>query len=183
MRRPMPAPSMPRRPQPPGLARLGALALAGTLWLGGCAHPPAAPVAPTPRFSSVQVAVLQRLGFAEVTEGWELNLAGKVLFAFNDEHLGAEGQQTIATLADTLRQAALTRLRIEGHADHIGDAVYNQRLSARRADVVAREFIARGMPAARIETRGLGASMPIADNTTENGRAQNRRVVVLVRGD
>jgi outer membrane protein OmpA-like peptidoglycan-associated protein len=182
MRRPMPSPSNAKRH---GLVQLGGLALAGALWLGGCATAPApAPaVSPTPRFSSAQVAVLRQLGFAEVTEGWELNLAGKVLFAFNGEHLGTEGQQTIANLADTLRQAALTQLRIEGHADHVGDAAYNQRLSARRAEVVAREFVARGLPVNRIETRGLGASMPIADNTTEAGRTQNRRVVILVRGD
>jgi outer membrane protein OmpA-like peptidoglycan-associated protein len=165
----------------------GALTLAFTLALTGCATPPPPvppPVAvPAARFSPAQVTALRQMGFAEVTEGWELNLAGKVLFSFNDEHLGAEGLRTIAGIADTLIRQDLTRLRIEGHADHIGDAAYNQRLSAKRAEVVAREFTARGLPAARIETRGLGAAMPIADNTTEAGRAQNRRVVILVRGD
>jgi outer membrane protein OmpA-like peptidoglycan-associated protein len=123
------------------------------------------------------------MGFAEVTEGWELNLAGKVLFSFNDEHLGVDGLRAIVSIADTLLKEDLTHLRIEGHADNIGDAAYNQRLSAKRADVVAREFVARGLPAARTETRGLGSAMPIADNATEAGRMQNRRVVILVRGD
>mgnify|MGYP000387934597 CR=1 FL=1 len=85
--------------------------------------------------------------------------------------------------ADTLRKEDLTRLRIEGHADNIGGDEYNRRLSTRRAEVVAREFTARGLPAARIEIRGVGSAMPIADNATEAGRTQNRRVVVLVRGD
>lgn len=179
MRRQTPTPTTRR-----GLLRIGVPALAGALWLTGCATPPppAAPT-PSPRFSPAQVAALRQMGFAEVTEGWELNLAGKVLFAFNDEHLGTEGQQTIAGIADTLRREELTRLRIEGHADGIGDPAYNLRLSARRADVVAREFTARGLPASRIEVRGVGSAMPIADNTTEAGRAQNRRVVVLVRGE
>jgi outer membrane protein OmpA-like peptidoglycan-associated protein len=167
------------------LRTAGALTLAFSLALTGCATPapPAPPPAPAARFSPAQVTALRQMGFEEVTEGWELNLAGKVLFSFNDERLGADGLRTIAGIADTLLKEDLTRLRIEGHADNIGDAAYNQRLSAKRAEVVAREFAARGLPAARIETRGLGSAMPIADNTTEVGRAQNRRVVILVRGD
>lgn len=164
------------------LLSAAALALACAL-LAGCATPPPPPAPVAPRFTAAQITALRQLGFAEVTEGWELNLAGKVLFAFNDERLGAEGLQTIAGIAETLQREALTRLRIEGHADNIGDAAYNQRLSARRAETVAREFVARGLPAARIEVRGVGSAMPIADNATEAGRAQNRRVVVLVRSD
>lgn len=156
-------------------------ALVVTLTLTGCATPP--PPAPPARFSPAQVTALRQMGFAEVTEGWELNLAGKVLFSFNDERLGPDGLQTVTGIADTLRKEDLTRLRIEGHADNIGGDEYNRRLSTRRAEVVAREFTARGLPAARIEIRGVGSTMPIADNATEAGRTQNRRVVVLVRGD
>ncbi|MDZ7854827.1 OmpA family protein [Sphaerotilus sp.] len=184
------------RPQPPlePLARRQPLAVLAALALGmalaipmgltGCAsQPPPAPAAPAPRFSPTQVTVLQRLGFAEITEGWELNLAGKVLFGFNDERLGADGLRTIADIAEALLKEDLTRLRIEGHADNIGDEAYNRRLSTRRAEVVAREFATRGLPASRIEVRGIGSAVPVADNTTEAGRAQNRRVTVLVRGD
>lgn len=163
------------------LGAAGALALVVTLTLTGCATPP--PPAPPARFSPAQVTALRQMGFAEVTEGWELNLAGKVLFSFNDERLGPDGLQTVTGIADTLRKENLTRLRIEGHADNIGGDEYNRRLSTRRAEVVAREFTARGLPAARIEIRGVGSTMPIADNATEAGRTQNRRVVVLVRGD
>ena len=178
-----------QQPQPTRRRQLGAagalaLALAFTLNLTGCAtkRPPPQP-APPARFSPAQVTTLQRLGFAEVTEGWELNLAGKVLFSFDDERLGADGLHTIAGIADALLKESLTRLRIEGHADNIGGDEYNRRLSTRRAEVVAREFAARGLPAGRIEVRGVGSAMPVADNATEAGRAQNRRVAILVRGD
>ncbi|MEX8492362.1 OmpA family protein [Sphaerotilus sp.] len=163
------------------LGAAGALALAFALTLTGCATPP--PPAPPAHFSPAQVTALRQMGFAEVTEGWELNLAGKVLFSFNDEHLDAAGSRTVHGIAETLLKEGLTSLRIEGHADNVGDADYNRRLSTRRAEVVTREFIAHGMPAARIEARGQGMGLPIADNTTEAGRAQNRRVVILVRGD
>jgi outer membrane protein OmpA-like peptidoglycan-associated protein len=173
-----------RAHQPARRRQLGAasaLALAYTLNLTGCATKP--PPATPPRFSPAQVATLRQLGFAEVTEGWELNLAGKVLFSFNDERLGADGQGTVTGIADALLKENLTRLRIEGHADNIGGDEYNRRLSTRRAEAVAREFAARGLPATRIEVRGLGSAMPVADNATEAGRTQNRRVVILVRGD
>jgi outer membrane protein OmpA-like peptidoglycan-associated protein len=165
------------------LGTAGALALAFTLNLAGCATKAPPPAPPQPRFSPAQVATLRQLGFAEVTEGWELNLAGKLLFSFNDERLGADGLRTITDLAAALLKEDLTRLRIEGHADNIGDDAYNRRLSTRRAEVVAREFAARGLPADRIEVRGMGSAVPVADNTTEAGRAQNRRVVILVRSD
>jgi outer membrane protein OmpA-like peptidoglycan-associated protein len=173
-----------RAHQPARRRQLGAasaLALAYTLNLTGCATKP--PPTTPPRFSPAQVATLRQLGFAEVTEGWELNLAGKVLFSFNDERLGADGQGTVMGIADALLKENLTRLRIEGHADNIGGDEYNRRLSLRRAEAVAREFAARGLPAARIDVRGLGSAMPVADNATEAGRTQNRRVVILVRGD
>ena len=62
-------------------------------------------------------------------------------------------------------------------------AAVNQRLSLRRAEVVAREMESRGFPAAGLQVRGLGAARPIADNATEAGRTQNRRVAVIVRSD
>ena len=166
------------------LRATGALTLAATLALIGCAtRPPPPPPATAPRFSPAQVATLRQLGFAEVTEGWELNLAGKVLFSFNDERLGADGLRTIADIATALLKEDLTRLRVEGHADNIGDDAYNRRLSTRRAEAVAREFTGRGLPAERIEVRGMGSAVPVADNATEAGRAQNRRVAILVRSD
>ena len=165
------------------LRATGALTLFTALALVGCATRPSPPPVAAPRFSSAQVATLRQLGFAEVTEGWELNLAGKVLFSFNDERLGADGLRTIADIATALLKEDLTRLRVEGHADNIGDDAYNRRLSTRRAEAVAREFTGRGLPAERIEVRGMGSAVPVADNATEAGRAQNRRVAILVRGD
>jgi outer membrane protein OmpA-like peptidoglycan-associated protein len=67
---------------------------------------------------------------------------------------------------------------IVGHTDNIGGADYNVRLSLRRAQSVADYLIARGARAADIHTAGKGFSEPIADNATDAGRAENRRVVL-----
>lgn len=155
--------------------------LAGTaavlaLGLGSCGHLPG-------RFTPAQIKVLRELGFTESDEGWTLNLSGKVLFAFAEDRLGPSELETVNHLARTLQGAGLSRLRIEGHTDNVGEAGVNQRLSLRRAEVVAREFEARGIPGSGIQTRGLGMTRPVADNSTEAGRAQNRRVSLIVLSD
>jgi OOP family OmpA-OmpF porin len=72
------------------------------------------------------------------------------------------------------------RVAFEGHTDSVGTERYNQGLSERRASS-ARDYVAKkGIPAARIATRGFGESKPIADNKTADGRAKNRRVEVKV---
>ncbi|MEZ4363542.1 MAG: OmpA family protein [Kofleriaceae bacterium] len=70
----------------------------------------------------------------------------------------------------------LVRIRIEGHTDDKADDRHNQRLSKRRADAVRNYLIEHGVAASRLEAKGFGESRPIADNSTEEGREQNRRV-------
>ena len=73
------------------------------------------------------------------------------------------------------------RLRIEGHTDNVGDKAANLKLSNARAAAVAAWLTGKGVDAARLSTAGLGDTQPIADNTTEDGRARNRRVVLVRR--
>lgn len=83
-------------------------------------------------------------------------------------------------LAYSVSQYPDTVLRIEGHTDSVGSAAFNQTLSENRAHSVAGYLIQRGVAANRVESLGYGFSRPIADNATEYGRAQNRRVEVLI---
>lgn len=69
---------------------------------------------------------------------------------------------------------------VYGHTDSTGSDSYNMDLSKRRADAVARYLISQGVNSARIQTQGMGESYPIADNTTEEGRALNRRVEIKI---
>src|SRR5204863_8924803 len=82
-------------------------------------------------------------------------------------------------LVDRLAQEARScpgTLRIEGHTDPVGRSAFNRRLSQARAAAVRDALIARGVPAERLRARGFAARRPIADNTTESGRARNRRI-------
>ena len=67
-----------------------------------------------------------------------------------------------------------------GHTDSTGSEQYNLDLSRRRADSVSNYLVSRGVARARIETIGYGEQYPVADNTTESGRAQNRRVEIRI---
>lgn len=70
-------------------------------------------------------------------------------------------------------------IRVEGHTDNTGDEKGNQTLSDMRADAVKNELVTAGVEATRLEAKGFGRTKPIADNSTEEGRAKNRRVEIV----
>lgn len=127
-----------------------------------------------------QIAVLQINGFTQTASGWELGLDAKVLFGNNQAKLSPESEQTVEKLANELLHVGLSKVNLDGHTDNYGDASYNNDLSLRRANTVADAFAKAGMPRANIHTRGLGQSQPVASNKTQEGRAQNRRVSVII---
>lgn len=147
---------------------------APALLAAACATPPAPPGAPSRR------QTLQALGFVETEEGWVLNLASRVQFEFGSDRLKAEGVAVLHQLGLNLLEQEVRRCRVEGHADEVGSDAFNQQLSERRAQSVARVLAQAGLPPAQIATRGHGKRKPIADNQTEAGRTLNRRVVVIV---
>lgn len=80
----------------------------------------------------------------------------------------------------TIIKAKGAKIRIEGHTDSQGDAVFNQTLSVKRAEAIKAYLIEKGIKKERLETVGYGTSMPISDNRTDAGRALNRRVEFIV---
>lgn len=127
-----------------------------------------------------QIAVLQKNGFTQTAAGWELGLDAKVLFGNNQATLSPESEKTVEKLASDLLHVGLMKVNLDGHTDNYGDVGYNNDLSLRRANTVAAAFAQAGMPRANIHTRGLGQSQPVASNKTQDGRAQNRRVSVII---
>lgn len=101
-----------------------------------------------------------------------------VLFDFNKSTLKPESESTLERVGDLMTSRPTLRLEVQGHTDAIGSDAYNQKLSEARARSVASWLIQRGIAANRLTTLGYGKSRPIADNSTDEGRAKNRRVEI-----
>ena len=148
--------------------------LLALLALGGCQS------APPKGLSAEQIAVLKREGFAPTEEGWAYDLSGKGLFGSDLDSLNGQSEAIVERIGKALLSVGIQGVRVDGHADASGKAAYNQQLSERRAQSVARALIGIGMPAQNIQTRGLGSSQPVADNRSSAGRMENRRVSIVV---
>lgn len=86
----------------------------------------------------------------------------------------------LARLAANLQRYPDSTVDVVGHTDSVGDASYNQNLSARRATAVSNILTANGVPSSRIRSYGRGELEPIASNETASGRAANRRVAIVI---
>jgi outer membrane protein OmpA-like peptidoglycan-associated protein len=109
-----------------------------------------------------------------------LNAPDSITFDTNRADVKPQFGPVLDRIAASIGQYPNTVVRVEGHTDSTGSAAYNQTLSENRARSVASYLIQRGISPARITTLGYGFSRPIADNATRYGRAQNRRVEVLI---
>ncbi|TYP65116.1 Outer membrane protein/peptidoglycan-associated(Lipo)protein [Pseudomonas sp. 9Ag] len=104
-----------------------------------------------------------------------------VKFDFDKATIRQDAYDDIEVLADFMKQYDQTSTTVEGHTDSIGTDAYNQRLSMQRAESVRDALVNRyGVEANRLEAVGYGESRPVADNSTELGRAINRRVEASV---
>ncbi|WP_432714450.1 OmpA family protein [Pedobacter sp.] len=117
-------------------------------------------------------------------EGIIVKFDSGILFDFDSSNLKAAAKDNIQTLANSLNEYPGTDIKIIGHTDNTGTEAYNLSLSQRRAAAVKAYAVAKGVPSSRLVTIGKGFSEPVADNTTEAGKAANRRVeIVIVAND
>ncbi len=110
-----------------------------------------------------------------------LNVPGDVLFAFNSDRIEPQFFGPLNSIAANLRDFPATYVDVIGHADAVGADAYNQQLSERRASSTASYLIGQGIMRERLFVGGRGESNPRASNDTEAGRAQNRRVEIILR--
>lgn len=107
-------------------------------------------------------------------------LPESILFATDSAAVSAQGQNDLYTVARSLQQYPNSTVQVIGHTDSTGSAAYNQDLSERRARSVAGILSAGGVANNRLSTVGRGSAQPIASNDNVNGRAQNRRVEIVI---
>jgi outer membrane protein OmpA-like peptidoglycan-associated protein len=100
----------------------------------------------------------------------------KINFEFDRDEVRPESFATLDAIAEVLLSNPKLKLRVMAHTDNIGTAEYNQDLSERRAKKVKTELVKRGVGPPSVRYNGYGATLPIADNDSDEGRAKNRRV-------
>lgn len=110
-----------------------------------------------------------------------VNLPQDILFATDSASLRGDLTQDLRAVARSLLNYPNTTVQVVGHTDNTGSAAYNQDLSQRRAAAVSSVLQANGVPGGRIIAFGRGEDQPIASNLSAAGRAQNRRVEIIIR--
>jgi len=110
----------------------------------------------------------------------KIELKQTIYFDFNKATIKPISYALLNEVGEALKDHSTIKVRIEGHTDSRGGDAFNLRLSQARAESVKTYIVGRGIAAARMDARGFGETVPIADNRTEEGRAQNRRVEFII---
>lgn len=121
-------------------------------------------------------ATIQNTGSALI-----VTLPEGVTFDTNSTHVSSDFRPEIAKIAESLRKFPDTTVDVIGHTDNTGSETYNQALSADRARAVTSILTQKGVRSNRIASYGRGETSPIATNDSEYGKAQNRRVEIIIR--
>lgn len=125
---------------------------------------------------------LQGTGVAVERDGNQIKLTmpENVTFPSGSAVLSAQAQNSLTGAAQTLATYNETTISIIGHTDSTGGDHINVPLSRERANAVAQYLVSKGVASSRLSVSGLAATQPIATNTTPEGRAQNRRVELVI---
>ncbi len=123
----------------------------------------------------IEGAKVERIG-----EGIKITFDSGILFAVNSSNLTDVAKTNIGNLSKILNKYKDTEVLVEGHTDATGTDEYNQSLSERRASSVSGYATGIGVDAGRFKAVGYGEKQPIADNSTVDGRNQNRRVEIAI---
>ncbi|MDD9946175.1 MAG: OmpA family protein [Myxococcales bacterium] len=129
-----------------------------------------------------KLAEAAALNVKEESRGTVIVLPGNVLFASGKYALTQAAQHKLTLVAGTLAPQSETHdIVVEGHTDSRGSRDFNMQLSEQRAVAVMNYLVSRGVVQESISAVGIGPGRPIADNSTRQGRAENRRVEIIVK--
>lgn len=132
------------------------------------------------RATKAQSDLAKLAAVKDEARGLVITLSGSVLFASNQTVLLPAAQTRLRQVSEALMETKDRKLTIEGHTDSQGSVDLNQSLSQRRAEAVRAYIISRGYPSELIVAQGIGKERPIADNSSPEGRANNRRVEIII---
>src|SRR5688500_15537026 len=131
--------------------------------------------------AAAAMASLQEIAkVKEEARGMVITLSGSVLFATGKYQLLPIAQSKLDEVAKAVGDQGYKSILVEGHTDSVGKASDNDTLSLKRAESVRTYLVTRGIPSDKIRATGLGSSRSVADNGTPDGRANNRRVEIVV---
>lgn len=164
-----------------------ALVVAVTATLIGCATQQGPVIQPPPgKIGTISEFDIMRASEQDIADALRRDgrviISGGLLFAFDSAELNPQSEQITAKLAQVMLQNPNLRVAVVGNTDNTGDFKYNIGLSERRANAIVKALEKDGVTPDRLVGVGVGSLDPIASNDTEEGRAQNRRVeLVLIR--
>jgi outer membrane protein OmpA-like peptidoglycan-associated protein len=130
--------------------------------------------------ADAQAALAKLAAVKEEPRGMVITLSGSVLFASSRAVLLPDARRRLDQVAEVLLTTRERHLIVEGYTDSQGSVNYNLDLSQRRADAVRSYLVERGYQGDLIQARGFGKDSPIADNSSAEGRANNRRVEIVI---
>lgn len=134
---------------------------------------------------TAQEALQRAIAAGQLAEGKFLSETvlsdDKVKFGFDQAELSADAKAALDTFADKLRaDNQNVYIEIQGHTDNVGGEEYNLKLGEKRAGATRRYLSMKGVPLHRMAVISYGESAPVSDNSSRQGRSQNRRVVLVV---
>ena len=135
------------------------------------------------RAADAMAALAKLAAVKEEPRGMVITLSGSVLFASNQSALLPEARTRLDQVAAVLLTTRERHLTVEGHTDSQGTDSHNMDLSQRRADAVRTYLVQKDYGADLIQANGMGEGSPVADNGSAEGRANNRRVEIVIERD
>lgn len=108
-------------------------------------------------------------------------ILNNIVFDFDSDKLRPESEEELDKAVKLLQENQGFNIEVQGHTDNVGNEDYNQKLSKRRAESVLNYLVKKGINKKRLTSKGYGASQPIADNSSEEGRQLNRRVELIFK--
>lgn len=133
--------------------------------------------------TSSDKAAEKAITVSQSSRGAVVTVSERILFDSGKSALKPEALDLVGSISHILNEKTKRNVLIEGHTDNVGGASFNNKLSEKRAEAVKTALVEKGVKRERLQTQGLGASQPKADNSTDEGRRINRRTEITILGE